>query len=254
MSTIGPFGRNYTSSTRDDAKSWRYRLALAKEKFEYSRRWPLANRIVSTTYLNLQGELDYVLTQAHNAQVASLNAKEGIELPDSLQADVQYPSRHLSALHIFTHISILGLSAITLSALWLRVSRHYFAVFLPWIALFYAASLLLAWNGRPNTSILTATLWRLRGNTTHHPIPSSANAPPVTGNNPYTHHRPSHRPSTLHDGLSHSHGRPLSVETDDIEEDLDEETRQRVIEEEMARRDVSIVTVPRRKLQIANPS
>jgi hypothetical protein len=51
-----------------------------------------------------------------------------------------------------------------------------------------------------------------------------------------------------------SHGAPLSVEGDDNDDDLDDDTRQRVIEEEMQRRDVSIVTVPRRKLWIANPT
>jgi hypothetical protein len=41
---------------------------------------------------------------------------------------------------------------------------------------------------------------------------------------------------------------------DDPNDDEDEETRQRRIEGEMNRRDVSIVTVPKRKLWIANPS
>ena len=41
---------------------------------------------------------------------------------------------------------------------------------------------------------------------------------------------------------------------DDPYDDEDEETRQHRIEDEMNRRDVSIVTVPKRKLWIANPS
>lgn len=41
---------------------------------------------------------------------------------------------------------------------------------------------------------------------------------------------------------------------DDPDDDEDEETRQRRIEGEMNRRDVSIVTVPKKKLWIANPS
>jgi len=36
--------------------------------------------------------------------------------------------------------------------------------------------------------------------------------------------------------------------------DEDEEARQRRIEDEIARRDVSIVTVPKRKLWVVNPS
>lgn len=47
---------------------------------------------------------------------------------------------------------------------------------------------------------------------------------------------------------------PRSVETDDDDDDIDEDTRQRQIEEEMGRREVSIVTVPRRRLWITNPS
>lgn len=39
----------------------------------------------------------------------------------------------------------------------------------------------------------------------------------------------------------------------DDDDDEDEESRQRRIEEEMSRRDVSIVTVPRRKLFLTNP-
>lgn len=50
-----------------------------------------------------------------------------------------------------------------------------------------------------------------------------------------------------------SHGEPLSVETDD-EDDEDEDARQQRIESEMARREIVTVTVPRRKLLIANPS
>ena len=46
----------------------------------------------------------------------------------------------------------------------------------------------------------------------------------------------------------------LRSETEEIDSDEDEDTRQRRIEDEMARRDVSIVTVPKRKLWVANPS
>jgi len=40
---------------------------------------------------------------------------------------------------------------------------------------------------------------------------------------------------------------------DDDEDDADEDTMQQRIEDEMARRDVSIITVPRKKLWITNP-
>ena len=40
----------------------------------------------------------------------------------------------------------------------------------------------------------------------------------------------------------------------EVDSDEDEETRQRRIEDEIARRDVTIVTVPKRRLWVANPS
>jgi len=46
----------------------------------------------------------------------------------------------------------------------------------------------------------------------------------------------------------------LRSEPEEVESDEDEETRQRRIEDEIGRRDVSIVTVPKRKLWVANPS
>lgn len=80
------------------------------------------------------------------------------------------------------------------------------------------------------------------------------NALPRNDEGPYTYHRPPYRLSTHVDEMSYLHAGPMSVETDGNDDDVDEDTRQRVIEEEMERRDVSIVTVPRRKLWIANPS
>lgn len=130
--------------------------------------------------------------------------------------------------------------------------------------------LLLAWHGRPGSSLLAAFLWRLRGLPTGALfIPSESDPPASTimqnsaaeiasspgGHGPYTYHRPPVRTSTQHDDMSHVRGTPLSVCSDDNDDDdLDEDTRQRLMEEEMERRDVSIVTVPRRKLYLTNPS
>jgi hypothetical protein len=50
-----------------------------------------------------------------------------------------------------------------------------------------------------------------------------------------------------------SHGAHRTSEADD-HSDIDEDMRQRTIEDEMGRREVSIVTIPKRKLWIANPS
>lgn len=110
----------------------------------------------------------------------------------------------------------------------------------------------LAWNHYPTTSLLTAFLQSLRR---HNILDEDNLANGITsanGEGPYTYHQPLYRLSTHADELSH--GAPMSAETDGTDDDIDEVTRQRVIEEEMERRDVSIVTVPRRKLWIANPS
>ena len=162
---------------------------------------------------------------------------------------VQYPKLSVMIVHILQQISLLGLSTVTLVILWSRASRVLFVVFLSWLILFYVMMVVLAWNYYPTTSLLTAFLQSLRG----HKILDKDNLVTSTnGEGPYSYHQPPYRLSTHADELSH--GAPMSAETDDTDDDIDEATRQRVIEEEMERRDVSIVTVPRRKLWIANPS
>lgn len=148
----------------------------------------------------------------------------------------------------------MGLCAVALAELWSRAPRYLFAISLAWILAYYAVMILLAWVQRPAASVLTMLLWRLRGNA---PSPISLGSPSEllpAGQGPYTHHRPPYRAATHVDESSYFHTTPLSVETDDNDDDLDEDTRQRLIEEEMERREVSIITVPRRRLLIANPS
>ncbi|GJJ07332.1 hypothetical protein Clacol_001533 [Clathrus columnatus] len=78
-----------------------------------------------------------------------------------------------------------------------------------------------------------------------------------SGNSPYVYHQPLWRRAVSPDDdhlTRTSHGRP-TVETDvDDDDDEDEASRQRRMEEELERRDVHIVTVPRKRLWIANPS
>ena len=166
---------------------------------------------------------------------------------------VQYPKLSVIIVHILLQVSLLGLSTITLVILWSRTSRVLFVVFLIWLVLFYVVMVVLAWNHYPTTSLLTAFLQSLRGHNIPDEEDNLANGITSTnGEGPYTYHQPPYRVSTHADELSH--GAPMSAETDGTDDDIDEVTRQRVIEEEMERRDVSIVTVPRRKLWIANPS
>ena len=165
---------------------------------------------------------------------------------------VQYPKPSVIIVHIVLQISLLGLSAVTLVILWSRSSRVLFLVFLVWVILFYVVMVVLAWNYYPTTSLLTAFLRSLRGHNILDEDNLANGTTSTNGEGPYTYHQPPYRISTPADELSH--GALMSAETDGTDDDIDEATRQRVIEEEMERRDVSIVTVPRRKLWIANPS
>lgn len=166
---------------------------------------------------------------------------------------VQYPKILVMILHTLIQISIFGLSVVTLMILWSRASRALFVIFLTWVVTYYVVMIVLAWKRYPTTSVLTASLWSLRGHDNNLDSKDNRNTPPTNNEGPYTYHRPPYRLSTNADE-SYAHAAPTSVETDGNDDDIDEDTRQRVIEEEMERRDVSIVTVPRRKLWIANPS
>lgn len=182
-----------------------------------------------------------------------------------------YPTAWNAFFHVLVQISILGICVVGLDALWTRARRYLFVLFLLWVLSFYTAMTVLAWHGRPVESLLTAALWRLRGHsmsTSAIPTPSDprvsntlldenvSGGPSSPRQGPYTHHRPPVRTSVLLDDMSHIHGTPLSLSSDnnDDDDEIDEDTRQRLIEEEMERRDVSIVTVPRRKLYLTNPS
>lgn len=165
---------------------------------------------------------------------------------------VQYPKLSVMIVHILLQISLLGLSTITLVILWSRASRVLFVVFVVWLILFYVMMVVLAWNYYPTTSLLTAFLQSLRGYNILDKDNLANGITSTNGKGPYAYHQPPYRLSTHADELSH--GAPVSAEADGADDDIDEATRQRVIEEEMERRDVSIVTVPRRKLWIANPS
>lgn len=161
-------------------------------------------------------------------------------------------------LHILLQASILGLAAISLAQLWARAPRYLFGILLVILAAYYAAMITLSWHRRPRSSLLTLIIWRLRGKHTNQtPLKTTPDAVPVAaqGQGPYSHHRAPFRLSSQPDELSYlHHASPSAADTDDNDDDIDENARQRAIEEEMDRREVSIVTVPRRKLAIANPS
>ncbi|TFK43545.1 hypothetical protein BDQ12DRAFT_731551 [Crucibulum laeve] len=213
--------------------------------------------------LNAVGELDYAITQAHNARSAP-DTGDALVTPAAtppLFRETQCLPPSNAFLRLFAHGSILGLSIVCLVALWSGEAKYLFALFLAWTLFFYISIFLLTWHRRPENSLLTIIVGRLRNNSPQNipqpplsPLPHLPQHPSYAGQSPYTYNRPPYHVSpTSPDEISTSHGVARSTETDE-EDDIDEDTRQRMIEEEMERRDVSIVTVPKRKLWVANPS
>ncbi|KIL70075.1 hypothetical protein M378DRAFT_156128 [Amanita muscaria Koide BX008] len=207
--------------------------------------------------LNAVDELDYAITQLHNARQATPATTDRlINIQAShLENTVRYPSYLDSVIHIFLQASLLGISVVSLYALWSRGYNAWFIIVLVWTVLFYAVIFAFSWFGRPEKSMLSATLRRLRGGAVVSMASDkeelgSQHYPPTSPRGPYF-HQPPYRAATREELAQ---ARPISLTTDDEDDHIDEDTRQRMIEEEMERRDVSIVTVPRRRLLVANPS
>ncbi|KAL1701428.1 hypothetical protein EV121DRAFT_263075 [Schizophyllum commune] len=222
--------------------------------------------------LNTVGELDYAITQVlrQHTQPATPNTTDALMGPSqevvSQPSIPEYPAPGEIATRVLFHAALLAVSALCLVALYLRAPVWSFAVFLVWVVGFYAAMLVLAWRGTPLRSTLTAVVYRLRGKpipprdtstiasapigeSGQYPFPTNVGS--VAGRSPYVHTPMAYR-ATNDDGTS-SH--PLSADGHyDDDEDEDEDVQQRRMEEELDRRDVSIVTVPKRRLWVANPS
>lgn len=169
-------------------------------------------------------------------------------------------SRHV-ILHSLFHILLLANCVLALVMLFSRAPLVSFILFLIWTAFFYICLFYLAWGGRPRSSALTIAFYRLRGQP-HSSVDPTPEEPatddhtesqlfPSNGNSPYTYHQPSWRRAVSPDG---SHGRPTAETDVDDDDDEDEASRQRRMEDELERRDVHIVTVPRKRLWITNPS
>ncbi|KAL0579541.1 hypothetical protein V5O48_002470 [Marasmius crinis-equi] len=225
--------------------------------------------------LNAVGELDYAISQAIRAEElpptpGTTDVLMAISPRKSLFPSLPPPLEII--VRITLHIALCGLCVVALNALWTRASsKVYFALLLVWVLLSYVLFIVLAWHGRPPTSILSHVIARLRGKSPLPPPPTTTpeqyrsvtNTPtphtpspgypfPMSVSGPYTHHFPPHR---IAGPEEFSYASPRSVETDyDDDPDEDEDSRQQRIESEMGRREVSIVTVPKRKLWIANPS
>lgn len=223
--------------------------------------------------LNAVNELDLVSGQGQRNLINSstpntaemLSTRALVPTPTFPHVTYELPSLFEICLRVLFHTLVLALCIFSLIALWNWARLALFAVFLLWTIIFYICLFTLAWHGRPRRSILTYLIARFRtepppavspGTPTSRPLSVVGNEQypfPTDTRGPYL-HEPPYRATRVHDDVSTTIGGPRSVETDYDEEDLDEETRQRRIEEEMGRREVSIVTVPKRRLWITNPS
>lgn len=150
-------------------------------------------------------------------------------------------------------------------ALFQRAPKALFIVFLLWVLIFYCTLLAMAWHGLPKDSLLSVILDTLKNHPRDEAIDlpeaqSRASPRPLSvlnegfpsangSRSPYTYHQP-----TFRRALSPHEDDMFSESGQHYEDDEDEATQQRRIEEEMGRREVSIITVPKRKLWIANPS
>ncbi|KAG2118758.1 uncharacterized protein F5147DRAFT_666661 [Suillus discolor] len=223
--------------------------------------------------LNAVNELDLVSGQGQRNLINSstpntaemLSTRALVPTPTFPHITHELPSLFEICLRVLFHTLVLALCILSLIALWNRAHLALFAIFLLWTFIFYICLFTLAWHGRPRRSTLTYLIARFRaeppptvspGTPTSRPLSMVGNEQypfPTDTRGPYL-HEPPYRAARAHDDVSTTIGGPRSVETDYDEEDVDEETRQRRIEEEMGRREVSIVTVPKRKLWITNPS
>jgi len=207
--------------------------------------------------LNAVGELDYVITQAHNAQYSTPDTGDALVTPATpFEATISIAllsQPYDIGVHIIMQSGFIGLSVICLIALWSRASRSLFAVFLAWTVAFYVLIIGFFLKQHPKHSVLSYLVSRMHGNAeTAIPLPRSSQEQ-RTQTGPYI-HQPPYRSTRARSIDGHESQGPRSLETDDVDEVIDEDTQQRIIEEEMERREVSIVTVPKRKLWVANPS
>jgi len=211
--------------------------------------------------LNAVGELDYALSVAQNAQRNSAAPSDALPLAPAPAATSGAHTRSPPVLevaaYVLAHIGFLGLLVLGFVAVWHHASLAAFAVSLVCVVCIYALHLLKLprrprrrWRveshlisflkSRPHASASTPTVAA--------DAPAPADVGPPAG--PYM-HRPPFLRMPIDTMYSDQDGRTGEGEEDD---DLDDETRQRMMEEEMDRREVSIVTVPKRKLWVANPS
>ncbi|KAG8865277.1 hypothetical protein FRB96_000167 [Tulasnella sp. 330] len=218
--------------------------------------------------VGMYGQLDYELSHRVNgpAKTPSPGAPSEIQPTTTAFTAQTPPTLPRRRARLWFNIA---LQAVTLWALlfWLITfsitgSAAGLAVMATCLVLFYTGLVGLAWMKRPHDSILVVAVFRLHGDPTQ---ASTSTQPPLqssmgprlqqpSGSHPYMHSPPFRAIQGAEDDVfSRSTHGARSMESEAMEdEDEDEDTRQARIEEEMARRDVSIFTVPKRRLVVRN--
>ncbi|KIY49182.1 hypothetical protein FISHEDRAFT_58127 [Fistulina hepatica ATCC 64428] len=202
--------------------------------------------------LNTVGELDYAITQAIRTQEATPNTVDALIPAQDIHL-IEFPSKYEIVIRLLFHAILFALCIFCLFALWHRASVAAFAVFLAWTVIFYALIFVMSWYSRPSRSLLSAILFRLRSSRAQLvPTIPTANANGyVSVRAPYLNQPRFRRATPQQDDPVYAMS-PRSVDDDGDEED--EETQQLRMEAEMERRHVSIVTVPKPRLWVTNPS
>ncbi|KAI0092066.1 hypothetical protein BDY19DRAFT_884931 [Irpex rosettiformis] len=214
-----------------------------------------SSRLVSTLYLadGLDDSRRVPDPSTPGTAVMEIRSTKGLMDNPSSPVHPELPSALEALLHILLQAFLLALCILSLIALWQRAPKATFIIFLIWTVGFYVLVFALAWNGIPRVSLLSVLVNRLRTNPSAQPsrdTTSPDGGPFSNGQGPYQ-NQPSYRAANESDyptSLSHA-GHTI----DDYDDDEDDDTRQRRMEDEMSRRDVNIITVPKRKLVPKNP-
>lgn len=206
--------------------------------------------------------MDYALSVAHNAQRAAVNTPDPSSAHSSPKLNTIDSTRKPGLLHLSIYVSaqvgLLGLNVVTLVALWSHAPKAAFYVYLVWVVVVYISLIFISRRFKAEDYIFANLVnpeipppsVDIDAPPSHLPNPTDSLRGTVVPSGPYLHPPPFLRTVPADTG-DPKHVEP---EGDDEDDDLDEDARQRMIEEEMDRREVSIVTVPKRKLLVANPS
>lgn len=240
--------------------------------------------------VHLVNELDYALSHhhAHTSPAVtpttqytrpfhSSPSEADAELARMRMASSSYqgagfPSTRIVLLHCSFHLLLLALSIFTATSIFLKadsmLATPLGAVFVVLVAAFYILMIVLAIRGKPRGSITAVIINRLRANgeaqkrASAHDIKLEEHSPAApedrhgAGDHSVMGETTTLKSSTRASRAFIQHSRYseeiLNTRGQEAAAHTDDEDEAESIEREMGRRDVSIVTVPKRRLFIAN--